>query len=41
MRKILILVSSVSVEIQLNLEERSLNSFGRAIAWDQVTVINV
>ena len=35
MRKILMLKTSVRVKIQLNLQERPLDSFWRAIAWDQ------
>ena len=35
MRDILMLITSVRVKIQLNLYERSLDSFLRAIVWDQ------
>ena len=35
MRNILMLITSVRVEIQLNLKERSLDSFWRGIEWDQ------
>ena len=39
MRKILLLITSVRVKILLNLYERLLDSFCRAIAWDQLKFI--
>ena len=39
MRKILMLITSVRVKIQLNLQERSLDTFCRAIVWGQLKFI--
>ena len=35
MRKFEMLITSITVKIQLNLKERSLDSFSRGIVWDQ------
>ena len=40
MRKILMLITSVRVKIQLHLYERSLESFGRGIAWGPIKIHN-